>query len=180
MYTRDNDYFLAMPRTGSRACCHSLRQVGFRPSGHQHWNAPEFPEGARIIAVMRNPFDWLVSAWYWGDNNQIWGTFDAFVKGFPKVNSVGDYYNTPGPHIRDGDIFWNVRKANVIIPYENLAWHWTQLFPDARLEVVGASNREPWQSYYSPKLIEWVVENYQPSFYPLCYDQTGFQVGRRE
>jgi hypothetical protein len=156
--------FLASPRTGSRSVSHYLETVhgadpwGKRTRRQGHHSTDEKmlaalrAKGYTVAATVRNHWDHLVS-WFThtdkGFGKECVGRFDLWVFRFA---TQGNAYHKG--HDRFGRF---TEHADVILRYENLESDLAELVgTKAKLTRIGYTPREPYQSYFTPEVAEFV------------------------
>ena len=155
-------HFLAMPRTGSKACRDALKEIGAEIVGGHH-NIDKFDEvvqpGDLVISTVRNHWDWFVSFWYL---NGCPGRFDRYV---PKLCRTSEWIQ------RNSDttvckLFWKYAPlSTVVLRYERLGMLGLHLinegFPGVMLKQNGTPKPQPYQYYYKQGTREYIASRFK-------------------
>lgn len=119
MFQHGSNYFIAHPKTASMAAAEALKKEKWKEVGGHHGIYPH-PVGSKVISVIRDPADWLVS-WYHYSNSDIKEIeFGHFIDNF--VN----------PLTIDGMPFFGVFCSTHIIFYDSLQEGWDAVMDDIR------------------------------------------------
>lgn len=155
-------HFLAMPRTGSKACGNALKAQGAVSYGGHHtidMLGTLVQDGDLIMSTTRNHFDWFVSFWYL---NGCPGKFEHFV---PTTCEESEWIKRTRDMSRC-ELFWNYAPlCNVILRYENLDKDINEAmskfgFPKLTLKQEGQKKPRPFQTYYRPATIQYVIRHF--------------------
>jgi len=143
----------------------SLVQTGFLPA--------EWALGAFKFTFVRNPWDRLVSLYFWLKSRSYgWlpETFEQFIAAVVEGN-----YPSPGWKNEEGYtqanpmLSWlkpnGVWIPNFIGKFENLNEHWEALcsslaIPYLPLPVCNTTDHKPYQEYYTPSTRDLVLQHY--------------------
>lgn len=116
MFQHGCNYYIAHPKTASLATAAALKSAGWGEVGGRHGIYPH-PAGSKVISVVRDPMDWLVS-WYHYLGRQV--TFRDFVQTFANPLQI------------DGTHFFGVYCSTHVIFYDNLQAGWDAVLDDIR------------------------------------------------
>lgn len=119
MRQQGSNYYIAHPKTASLATAAALEAAGWKEVGGHHGIYPH-PIDAKVISVIRDPADWLVS-WYHYLKRDIQGV------------KFGDFIDTfANPLTIDGMPFFGVYCSTHIIFYDSLQEGWDAVMDDIR------------------------------------------------
>lgn len=144
----------------------SLVQTGFLPA--------EWALGAFKFAFVRNPWDRLVSLYFWLLQTQKYMWLPENFEQFVKIVADGNYplpgwKNDEGYTQANQMVSW-LRPNGVAIPnfvgrFENLNEHWALLcsslgIPYQPLPVCNTTDHKPYQEYYTPETRDLVAQRF--------------------
>lgn len=110
------NYYIAHPKTASIATTSALKRNGWVEIGGHHGLCPH-PAGSKVISVVRDPMDWLVS-WYHYLGAK--GEFKDFLTTFANPLQI------------DGMHFFGVYCSTHVIFYDSLQVGWDAVMDDIR------------------------------------------------
>lgn len=117
-------------------------------------------EGGELVwSVVRNPYDLWVTTYLRKDRT---GNFESFVERFSHP-----------PWVVDGRMFYHVPGSDMVLRYETLQADLDRL--TARLDLnrieLGRHNetvnKQPWETYYTPRAFQIVNERFGDEFAPF-------------
>ena len=165
-------HFLAMPRTGSKACRDALRAQGAVAHGGHH-SIDVFPTVVQdddlVMSTVRNHFDWFVSFWY------LNGCPDKFDNYVTHVCDQSEWIRRNRDCSRC-ELYWKYAPlCNVIIRYENLENDINEAmreygFPTLTLKQTGEKKPRPYQTYYKPATIQKVIRLFNDELVKYGYE----------
>jgi len=131
--------FILHPRTASHAIAEVLQGIGFTYSGTHHIIDSGWVKIAKSVAcVVRNPFDVLVSWYYYQGNGK---TFNEYLKDWPNQWALNG-------------MFYGLKFCDFVIHYENLDSElneWLQMVglrPVTLPKVNITKSRQPWERMF--------------------------------
>lgn len=172
-YQEDDWVFVAIPKNGSTTI---LNAFGYdfhqEKSSLIHYN--QIGEYSKSFAVLRNPYERLVSCWknrivqhrMMESNPELVGmNFPQFVEAVSKIDDT-----KADAHFRSQS--WFLDKVNKdtlnLIDIDNLNddWYMIEEITNRKLEMVHLkkSNKGDYRSYYTDKLKQLVEDRYQNDF----------------
>lgn len=141
MHQHGSNYYVAHPKTASLATAKALEAAGWKEIGGHHGIYPH-PIDAKVISVIRDPADWLVS-WYHYLGMDVNGvSFSDFIETFANPLTI------------DGMSFFGVYCSTHIIFYDTLQEGWDAVMDDIRrprinIDRINVSlNRKNVSEYY--------------------------------
>jgi hypothetical protein len=179
VFVSGDNYFLAMPRTASRACADALKSIGYRQVGHEHWHPQQFKLSDNVVVVVRNHWDWLVSFYKLEPLNSK--SFEEWLAIWPYHPMNVAYYSKSGhgrehvARVRYRSAFWHMLPyATRIIRYEFLQEGFRKVFGIGVTKKMGVSdNRKPYQHFYTPATQELVHQLFREEIEELGYEFNG-------
>lgn len=153
-------HFLAMPRTGSKACRDALKALG-GVTFDEHHSITMYDDvvqkGDLVISTVRNHWDWFASFW---ELNQRPGKFNRFV---PKLCEESQWIDR-NPTCNECRLFWEYTPLSThILRYERLDLDLNEVltghgFPAVTLKQTGKKKPRPYQIYYKVRTREYIRE----------------------
>lgn len=152
--------YIAHPRTASQTTSKTLvDKLGFKLHASHHQYYDPLDPAWLIFATVRNPFDLLVSWWYL----EVHKTKQEET--FPHY--IHRRVNDPNYYMRKG-LFFGQYLCKEILHFENLQEEFNQLMLKVglppteipRRNVSDARKGRDFASYYTPELIDLVVEKF--------------------
>ncbi len=177
--------YFGVPRTGSRAVAQFLKErhkahaVGKSVRlGEHHGIDPHTLKRCRefdyrIIATVRNPWDVIVSWWH---HNPEWfgkpnAEFAQFARRFPR--------HQKNKYLLEDRLFLRyTREATHVIKWERLEKDLARVIRQpVELPVLGASDRQPYQTYYDAELRDFIGEAFAEEIAQFKYSFKGKASG---
>jgi hypothetical protein len=138
--THGGVYYIAHPKTGSTSAASALTKAGWEHHGTRHSIEPYAPD-AKIISVVRNPMDWLISWYHYKHNTKQFhitspefkkAQFKLWIPEFTNEYQIGGlhFYGVPlSTHIifqKDLQRGWDaalddVRRVRITLTHENVS-----------------------------------------------------------
>jgi hypothetical protein len=150
MLQHGSNYYIAHPKTASIATVEALEKEKWLRCGGHHGIYP-YPAGSKIISVVRDPMDWLVS-WYHYLGKK--GEFPDFIQTFRT------------PYQIDGMAFFGVFCSTHVIFYDNLQAGWDAVLDDIRRPRITLEHRNVSQGrsnvsdYYDNETFELFLKHW--------------------
>lgn len=148
--------FLAHPRTASTAMRNSLEAIGGEVINPHHvaFDHPDVRRryrGEPVLAVIRNPYDMLVS--WWGVRTWV-RERDTKLAGF-----IAGFDDTKGNFQRHGKLFYHLPAATIVLRYEDIDTTLKPALEDLGIEpfelprLNETLGKKDWRSYYDDDAI---------------------------
>ncbi len=154
--------YLEHPRTASTSMRTALQKIGGRTKSRHTLFLPE--RGEKVMSVVRNPFDVLVSWWLIIGERQGFQTFKDFVT------------NCKDPFmVQRGNLFYFAHHSQYILKFENLQADLDRVLSGLRLPHVelphlnGTVKRVGFRSYYDPETIKIVAKRFRSELLAFNY-----------
>lgn len=173
--------FVHVPKTGGNTVCNLF--PGVRNIGHSSMRDHAFDEKDFVFAFVRNPYDRLVSTFFYltqggmndsdkADCSHYIGNSDwpRFVEQFSKRPE----YFKQQIHMKDQFAFLNVNRINYLGRYENINDHLSTLLKRVGLPLqqIGRNNssaHRPYHYYYNQWIAMKVYRIYEEDFSRFTY-----------
>ncbi len=177
----NNHLFLATPRTASNALFHCLRGAGGVDLGDHHDIPDDVPPGVRVVACVRNHYDWFVSSW-------IKATWRSRDEALQKM-SFGEWLrriHEPGSPLRhftfrgyveignaQGELYaplW--QRCDALLRYEDIETELQSLLgKDCPLpeRINTTPHKKDYRRYYDDGLREFLAQRYGGEMAELGY-----------
>lgn len=135
---------------------HRLGMSWYRPTGKD-----------RTVAVIRNPFDRLVSCWANKQKDFPVDTFEDFIEHCSITDD--EHINS---HARSQYVVLDPWPTKIFL-MENVNEGFAEI--GIKLRVHNASNRKTWEEYYTPELYEKAAERYKEdlALYEMLKEEYG-------
>lgn len=182
-----NHLFLATPRTASNALFHCLRGAGGVDLGDHHDIPDHVPGGVRVVACVRNHYDWFVSSWIkatWRSNvkelQQM--PFENWLRRVHEPGSPLSRFTFPGyvePGNNNGELYaplWS--RCHALLRYEAIEDELKSLLGDdcpLPQRINTTPHKKDYRLYYNEPLREFVHKWYGNELAELGYN---FDNGR--
>ncbi len=154
--------YLEHPRTASTSMRIALQRLGGKTKSRHTLFLPE--RGEKVMSVVRNPFDVLVSWWHIIGARQGFKTFKDFVA------------NCEDPFmVQRGNLFYFAHHCQYIIKFEYLQHELNHVLDLVGLPHVelphlnGTAKKLGFRSYYDPETIRLVVKRFRSELLAFNY-----------
>lgn len=110
-----------------------------------------------VFAVVRNPYDFLVSCYVRRGGKQ---PFESFVRGYQE-----------DPYVRDGRLYYHEPDCDTMLRHERLQRGLNVLMKTLGLPAVPlerhneTKDKQPWESYYTPEAFKIVNDRFGQEFF---------------
>jgi hypothetical protein len=115
-----------------------------------------FDGNEHVFTVVRNPYDFFASCYVRRGRER---GLEGFVRSYNE-----------DPYVRNGRIYYHVDDCDTIIQYENLQHELDTLMKQLGLTTFKlerhneTEGKEPWETYYTPKIYEILNERFSGEF----------------
>ena len=168
--------YLAVPRTASRSIAQYLTErhnavpegKNHMPGGHHGINVPVLEQcqadGYRVVSVVRNPWDYMVSWWHHGQHWLKTNGWSEYLRVWP-VSEKNRYHLNGRPFLR-----WT-QVSTDIIRYEELLPGLEEILGEVvQLPRKGISDdRKPYHTYYNEEDRQFIADWYAPEIEEYGY-----------
>jgi hypothetical protein len=119
MIQHGGNYYIAHPKTATHSTIEALKAAGWTQVADHHGIYP-YPAGSKVISVVRDPMDWLVSWYHYLGGKKKYKGFPEFLRVFGNPLQIG------GMH------FYGVYCSTHVIFFDNMKAGWDAVLDDIR------------------------------------------------